>query len=208
MTDTLDRLEREFLPSPPARILELGCGNGMSWSLLMAGKGYEVHGIDISEIAIVWAKEQFAERRLSGAFRKGNVCEMPFIPDASFDIVMDGSCLHCLIGCDRTRCLQEVHRILRADGVFVVSTMCGLPKSDDAKARFDPVNGQLLQDGRAYRTLKPLKDIVREVMDARFEVRESTVSVNPWWDHATMAVASRRPRSPDGANGNRVAPRT
>jgi ubiquinone/menaquinone biosynthesis C-methylase UbiE len=186
MTDTLDRLEPEFLPSPPARILELGCGNGMSWSLLMAGKGYEVHGIDISETAIVWAKEQFAERGLSGAFREGDVCEVPFIPDASFDIVMDGSCLHCLIGCYRTRCLQEVRRILRPDGVFVVSTMCGLPKSDEAKARFDPINEQLLQNGCPYRTLKPLTDIARELMDAGFEVRDSAVSVNSWWDHATI----------------------
>ncbi|WP_176721931.1 class I SAM-dependent methyltransferase [Bradyrhizobium sp. LMTR 3] len=186
MTDALDRLEREFLPSPPARILELGCGNGMSWSLLMAGKGYEVHGVDISETAIVWAKEQFAERVLCGAFREGDVCEMPFIPDASLDIVMDGSCLHCLIERDRTRCLQEVHRILRPDGVFVVSTMCGLPKSDDAKARFDPVASQLLQDGRPYRTLKPLADIAQELRGTGFEVQDSWLRTNPWWDHATM----------------------
>lgn len=186
MSDTLDRLAHEFLPSPPARILELGCGNGMSWSLLMARRDYEVHGIDISEAAIAWANEQFAENALSGSFRQGNVCEMAFIPDKSFGVVMDGSCLHCLIGSDRTRCLQEVRRILRRDGVFVVSSMCGLPKSEEAKARFDPANGQLLQNGRPYRTLKPLTDIECELMNASFEVRNSSVSINPWWDHATI----------------------
>jgi len=48
MRETLDRLERErHLPAPPARMLELGCGNALS-SYLLAGKGYEVHGIDIA----------------------------------------------------------------------------------------------------------------------------------------------------------------
>jgi 2-polyprenyl-3-methyl-5-hydroxy-6-metoxy-1,4-benzoquinol methylase len=63
MAETLDRLERETFPKPPARVLELGCGNGMSSSLWMARKGYEVHGIDISETAIAWAEQQFAEKR-------------------------------------------------------------------------------------------------------------------------------------------------
>lgn len=186
MAETLDRLEREVFPPPPARFLELGCGNGMSSALLMARKGYAVHGIDISETAIMWAKPQFAEAGLSGCFRQGNVCEMPFVSASFFDIVMDGSCLHCLIGDDRARCLREVHRTLRRGGVFVVSSMCGLPKSDEAKARFDPITSQLLQNGRPYRTLKPLTDIARELMDLGFEVQDSRVSVNPWWDHVTM----------------------
>ena len=84
---------------------------------------------------------------------------MPFFAERFFDVVIDGSCLHCLIGNDRARCLAEVRRILRFEGVFVVSSMCGLPKSDDAKARFDPQAGHLLENGRAYRTLKPLADI-------------------------------------------------
>lgn len=29
---TLERLERDHFPKPPARVLELGCGNGMSSS--------------------------------------------------------------------------------------------------------------------------------------------------------------------------------
>jgi hypothetical protein len=30
---------------------------------------------------------------LSGLFRRGNVCEMPFFAERSFDVVIDGSCL-------------------------------------------------------------------------------------------------------------------
>jgi 2-polyprenyl-3-methyl-5-hydroxy-6-metoxy-1,4-benzoquinol methylase len=186
LADTLDRLERENFVRPPARALELGCGNGMSSSLLMARRGYEVHGIDISETAIAWARERFAESALSGSFRHGSVCDMPFFPEESFDVVIDGSCLHCLIGNERTRCLGEVRRILRPQGVFVVSSMCGVPKSDEAKARFDPQTGHLLENGWPYRTLKPLADIAGELQDCGFEVQDSWLRTNPWWDHATM----------------------
>ena len=186
MAETLDWLERETFPRPPARVLELGCGNGMSSSLLMARKGYEVHGVDISETAIAWAEQQFAASALSGSFRQGNVCEMPFFPERSFDVAIDGSCLHCLIGNDRARCLAEVRRILRFEGVFVVSSMCGLPKSEEAKACFDPATGHLLENCRAYRTLKSEAELARELMEQGFELQDSRLSVNPWWDHVTM----------------------
>ena len=71
-------------------------------------------------------------------------------------------------------------------GVFVVSSMCGLPKSDEAKARFDPQAGHLLKNGRAYRTLKPLAELASDLMEAGFEVQDSRLSVNPWWDHVTI----------------------
>ena len=192
LTETLDRLEREgAFPPPPARMLELGCGNGSS-SFLMARKGYEAHGVDISETAIAWARERFAAAGLSAVLRPGSVCAMPFFEDGRFDIVIDGSCLHCLIGDDRARCLAEVRRILRPDGVFVVSSMCGLPRSADAQARFDPRTGCLIENGEPYRTLKPLAEIELELSDAGFAVKDRSVSVNPWWDHATLVCGRSR----------------
>ncbi|MGO4129760.1 GrpB family protein [Inquilinus sp. YAF38] len=184
--ETLDRLQREgILPAPPARMLELGCGNGLS-SYLMAGKGYEVHGIDIAGTAVAWARERFAAAGLRGSFHQGTVCHMPVFADGIFDIVFDGSCLHCLIGGDRGQCLAEVRRILQLDGVFVVSSMCGEPRSDDAKARFDPQMHCLMQDSRPYRTLKPLAALETELADAGFAIQDRSVRINPWWDHVTL----------------------
>ena len=186
MTDTLGRLERErHLPAPPGRMLELGCGNSLS-SYLLAAKGYEVHGIDIAGTAVAWARERFAAAGLRGSFHQGTVCHMPVFADGLFDVVFDGSCLHCLIGQHRGLCLAEVRRILKPDGVFVVSSMSGEPRSGDAKARFDPRTHCLMQDGRPCRTLKPLAAIEIELADAGFAVRDCSVRINPWWDHATL----------------------
>jgi len=106
---------------------------------------------------------------------------MPFFGENAFEIVVDGSCLHCLIGDQRSRCLAEVRRILCHEGHFIVSSMCGAPRSDEAKARFDPEAKQLLQDGVPYRTLKPLEELEDEVTAAGFVVQERRLSVNSWW---------------------------
>ncbi len=186
LTANLDDLvQNGTLPQPPARVLEIGCGNGII-AMLLAGKGYEVHGIDISPTAVDWARERFAEAGLAGTFRQGNVCEMSMFNDASFDAVMDGQCLHCLIGDDRAACLKEVRRILSPNGVFVVSSMCGPPKSDEAKASFDAASLSLKKDGEAYRTLKPLNELCSELTNAGFAVTDAKVAVNDWWDHATI----------------------
>lgn len=52
---------RHWLPSPPASILDIGCGTG-SLSLLMAELGYQVTGIDFSPamLALAEAKAQAA----------------------------------------------------------------------------------------------------------------------------------------------------
>lgn len=194
LEETLDGLEREgVFARPPARVLELGCGNGMS-SFLMARKGYEAYGVDLAKTAVLWARERFASANLGGVFHEGSVCSMPFFDDAFFDIVIDGSCLHCLIGQERRLCLNEVGRILRFDGVFIVSSMCGLPRSDDARARFDHRTSCLMENGRPYRTLKPLKDLELEISSAGFEGQCVKLNVNPWWDHAT--IACRRSADP------------
>lgn len=71
MAETLQRLERDHFPKPPACVLELGCGNGMSWSHAMACGGYDVHGIDISEAAIAWAGFPARSARAASARCRG-----------------------------------------------------------------------------------------------------------------------------------------
>lgn len=99
LTETLDRLEHDGFLRKPSRVLELGCGNGLS-SFLLAQRSYDVRGIDISRTAVLWAEERFAAVGLVGSFHEGDVRDMPIFGDRSFDIVIDGSCLHFPIGHD------------------------------------------------------------------------------------------------------------
>jgi ubiquinone/menaquinone biosynthesis C-methylase UbiE len=180
-------LQDSRFPPPPAHVLELGSGNGMV-SSLFAEQGYRIQGIELSQEAVEWAQDRFASAGLAGSFRQGDVCSMPSFEDGTFDAVIDGNCLHCVIGNDRARCLAEVRRVLRAGGIFVVSTMCGEPKSEEARAQFNPQAHLLMTDSIPYRTLKPIRALKDELAQAGFQELSSRVSTNPWWDHLTMVT--------------------
>ncbi|WP_413989739.1 class I SAM-dependent methyltransferase [Labrys okinawensis] len=175
-----------IFPPPPAYVLELGCGNAHT-ALAMAERGHAVWGIDISPTAIAWAREIFAKAGQDGHFQVGLASAMPHFSAGQFDAVIDGQCLHCLIGPDRSACLAEVHRILRPQGLFFVSSMVAPPKSAEAKARFDAERGCLMLDGEPYRTMRPLASLTEELATAGFAVKDQALGVNPWWDHAMLA---------------------
>ena len=179
----LTRLQKSgILPLPPKTVLELGSGNGMVAAML-AADGFAVHGVEISPSAVTWAKQLFYEASLTGYFRQGDVRAMPYFHSGQFDLIVDGNCFHCLIGDDRFLCLTEVHRLLAPGGVFIISSMCGQPRSAEALARFDPVSRCLFEDGLLTRSLLPASEIVRELEEAGFQVISEQVAENSWWDH-------------------------
>ncbi len=182
----LARLTKEgWLPEPPARVHELGCGNGIL-SFLVAERGYSITGTDLSWQAVDWARERFARAGLNGYFYCGDVCAMPMIEDGALEVVIDGNCIHCLFGEDRRRCFREVRRVLAGDGTFVVSSMCGPPKSEEAMEWYDATLQCLMRGGRPYRSLKPAQEIESELAEAGFGVVSREISVNAWWDHLTV----------------------
>lgn len=180
----------QYLPSPGAAVLELGCGNGAMAAQHLAHQGYAVWGIDISETAIRWAEERFRQAGLPAHFLVGDVGHIEHCKDATFELIMDGSCLHCLIDDARARCFAEVRRLLKPGGRFVIGSMCGTPRYAQDIAEYDPVRQHLLKNGQPWRTLKPLQALIDEIKDAQFNVLAVRVNHNPWWDHATVVCTA------------------
>lgn len=112
----LDLIESGDLPKT-GKVLEIGCGAG-DVSLLFAERGFQVSGIDISATAIEWAKEKASNARLKANFEVGDVTNLGRWEDGTFDIVVDGHCLHCIIGDDRSEVLKETYRVLKPNGIF------------------------------------------------------------------------------------------
>jgi SAM-dependent methyltransferase len=79
----------ESLTTPPAQILEVGCGGGYN-SELICSRFPEVHysGVDISEAMIDIASAHYPDRQ----FAVGSAYDLGFA-DASFDVVLDGVAL-------------------------------------------------------------------------------------------------------------------
>lgn len=178
-------LRDQMIPSPPATVLELGCGNSMA-SYILATLGYKVAGIDISPTAINWAAERFLAAGLSGSFRVGDVREKLSYADGQFDVVIDGDCLHCIVGDARRVCLSEAYRVTRPGGYFLLSSMVWPPRSKRAKKLYDPAMRCLIKDGQPYRYMPRSRDLHNEVNRAGFVVRSHHVKRNAWWNHLTL----------------------
>ncbi|PWB71595.1 class I SAM-dependent methyltransferase [candidate division GN15 bacterium] len=101
----------------PCRAVDLGCGAG-NYAVWLAGRGFDVTGIDISAKAIEHARKL--------ATVKGVACRfvvLDLLGDLSnyrerFDFAYDWELLHHIFPEDRERYLRNVHRLLRPDGAY------------------------------------------------------------------------------------------
>ena len=87
-----DALWREefarYLPRPPARIADIGCGTGFA-SLLLAELGYSVTGLDQGENMLATARKKAAARKQAITFVQGNAMDpAAALPAGSFDVVV------------------------------------------------------------------------------------------------------------------------
>ncbi len=94
------------------KVLDVGCGAGGNLKTLQ-DQGWEPHGIEISEVAAAHAREL-----VTGNIHTGTLESAPFSPQ-SFDLVfMSHSLEHLPSPVDA---LRRVHRLLKDDGLLVVS---------------------------------------------------------------------------------------
>src|SRR5262249_35613776 len=98
-------------------VLELGCG-AAQWSILLAGRGARVVGLDNSERQLEHARSLMAEAGVDFPLVHASAEEVP-LPEASFDVVF---CDHggMTFG-DPYRTVPEAARLLRPGGLFAFS---------------------------------------------------------------------------------------
>ncbi|HZY93376.1 MAG TPA: class I SAM-dependent methyltransferase [Candidatus Bathyarchaeia archaeon] len=98
------------------RVLDVGCGTGEN-ALYLAGTGFSVVGVDLSNRAITAAKPKAAERKLRVDFRAGNVLSLDF-KDNVFDNVIDSGLFHTFPDNDRSSYAREIARVLVTGGRY------------------------------------------------------------------------------------------
>lgn len=112
---------------PGAKVLEIGCANGVKLSQLQGLVPCEGWGIDPSAEAIRRGSMQFPSLHLS----VGTADQLEF-PDESFDLVIFGFCLYLVDRSLLTRVMAEADRVLRDRGFlgvtdFDAKTACKRP---------------------------------------------------------------------------------
>lgn len=109
-------------PNPRIRGLDLGCGQGWYASEL-AGLGYTVHGVDLSQGQIEQAKRYCADKRQPVTLRTYDGVHLPY-PDNYFDFAYSINVLHHVPSPDAQRDLMvDVLRVVKPGGRFFLHEM-------------------------------------------------------------------------------------
>ena len=105
-------------------VLDIACGEGYG-SDILAATAKSVVGVDISPDAVAHARSHYRDPRIF--FRVGSATDIP-IPDASVDMVVSFETIEHLV--DHDRMMQELRRVLRPNGILLISSPNKLEYSD------------------------------------------------------------------------------
>lgn len=103
------------LPSPPKRILEIGCSNGIRLAHIQSHFGIECTGIDPSSAAISDGTKRFPNLNL----HVGTADHLDFA-NATFDTIIFGFCLYLCDRNDLFKIVYEADRCLTDPGNLII----------------------------------------------------------------------------------------
>jgi ubiquinone/menaquinone biosynthesis C-methylase UbiE len=155
----------EFLPPPPARVLDIGGGPG-AWTLWLAERGYQAVLADLSPALLDIARSRVTElppqhAENVAAIVEADARDLSAFDDGSFDAVLClGPFYHLTAGADRDRAASEAHRVLRPGGVLAVAVMPRYMRLlatvlERGSAAFDDGTVHLILDGGRYDDERP-----------------------------------------------------
>lgn len=99
----------------PKRVLDFGCGTGMSLGLLAEiFQAEQVIGLDTSEESLAVARESVGNRRVQLA------TPARFLPQGDLDLVFCNGVLHHIPVAERPMAVNYVYRSLRPGGIFAL----------------------------------------------------------------------------------------
>jgi ubiquinone/menaquinone biosynthesis C-methylase UbiE len=101
------------------RILDLGCGAGRN-QLYLAKRGFEAHGVDISNTGLILTQGRLKEQDLEVYLAKCDMKSLPYV-ESCFDAVI---CLHTIYhqkleGIKKT--VIEIRRVLKRKGLLLMN---------------------------------------------------------------------------------------
>jgi SAM-dependent methyltransferase len=107
--------------TPPARILDAGCGVGR-YTIPLAMREYEVMGVDISSFAITELDTARLRRNMQMGLAAADVCHLPF-RDNTFDAVVAFGVLQHLLEEERRGVPLEFARVLVPGGTLIIEVL-------------------------------------------------------------------------------------
>lgn len=160
----LDFLAQTNLLKPGDKVLEIGCGIGTIVSEL-SKQGYDVRGMDISQVAIEYGRGKYPGIRLDVQPAE----ELPF-EDGAFDVVLSFDLFEHIARIDRH--VAEVRRVLKPGGYYLFQT-----PNKWSNAVFETLSHKTLKWRRVHPSLHTPGQLRRRLAKHGFETR--FVKMNP-----------------------------
>lgn len=149
------------------RVLDVGCGNGSQLALPLAGRGFQVTGIDIDERSIEHAK-QLSKNLPNATFICGDVAELK---TKSFDVVILAEVLEHMT--EPRRLLADSAQHLSEDGLVIVTVPNGY--------------GEFEIDSQVFRLLR-----LQRIVDALAKNNRETVAATDNHESGHVQSFTRR----------------
>src|SRR5262245_425194 len=119
MRDAVLRLRRDYdLSTEQLEVVDVGCGAGTQ-SMVWAELGHGVHGLDVNQPLLKLARERATAGKMVIDFRLGSSTEMPWANE-TMDVCLLLELLEHVT--DWQGCVRECSRILRRNGILVITT--------------------------------------------------------------------------------------
>lgn len=175
------------LPPSTADVLDVGCGTGLLLERLFRERpSAKLTGVDASTAMLDVARDRLPTEV---TLVEGNAEALPFA-DRSFDVVTSSSVLHYLR--EPSRGLEEMLRVLRPQGMLIVTDWCGdylSMKLFDLYLR--------LRDAAHHRTLRSqsLRQLLDRAGAASIEIE--TYKITMLWGLMTATGQKQAAHSPN-----------
>lgn len=140
-------------------VVDIATGSGFGAALVARAGAAAVYGFDAAGEAIAYARARYAHPVLT--FNEADALALP-IPDSSIDVVVSFETIEHLAGDDKF--VDEVARVLRPDGRFLVST--------PNRRLLDPGTGLADRPQNAFHVREYMFSEFDDLLARRFSARE------------------------------------
>ena len=101
------------------KILDVGCGTAIT-SAYLAKKGAKLSLVDISNVALRFAKKYFAFNKLSAKFFCQSAFKMSFAKE-SFDVVWNGGVIEHFTDKNKIKIIKKMWQLVKPGGMMLIS---------------------------------------------------------------------------------------
>jgi SAM-dependent methyltransferase len=151
--DLEEELDRRKITS--GKFLDLGTGPATQ-AMLLAKRGFNVTGSDVSEAAIKRAKTVYANEK-DANFVVDNILNSK-LKENEFDYIFDRGCFHILSPADRQICISKIKGILKDKGILFLKCFSDKEPRQEGPYKFS--QGEIRELFSKYFIIDSIKETV------------------------------------------------